>query len=301
MKIENLTWIKTDNKLTVILPNGQPKTVTAGDANFETVLQAIKDRNFDIIPDLLDPKVAIYNFSDGIFEVIDGTVHVEGKPVPDALSRKIISFSKEGLPYKPLLNFWTKLQANPSYRNVQGLFEFLDIKDYPITAEGDIIAYKGVKSDWTDRYTGTISNKIGETVRMPRNEVNDNPELECQKGFHVSDYNFALSYSGSDGHMTMVSVNPEHIVSFPNAYHFTKLRVCEYTVLSEVTKEEKGNLYKSPVDNSAEDDNNCYGDCDVCDCDDIVDCSCSEYHCFEEFDGHHLSCECLNNSDNCLN
>jgi hypothetical protein len=254
MTTNALVWIKTNNKITVILPNGQPKTTAEGDGNYEAVLQAIRDRDWDVLPDLLDPKVAIYNFSDGKFEVINGTVHVEGKPVPDGLSKKIISFAKENLPYKPLLNFWNKLQNNPSYRNVQGLFEFLELKGYPITESGDIIAYKGVRADWMDRYSGTISNKIGETVKIPRNQVNDNPELECQKGLHVADYTFASSYSGNDGHMIMVSVNPEHIVSFPSAYHFTKLRVCEYTVLSEVTKEEKGNLYKAPIDNSYNND-----------------------------------------------
>jgi hypothetical protein len=287
MTTNALVWIKTNNKITVILPSGQPKTTVEGDANYEAVLSAIKNRDWDILPDLLDPKAAIYNFSDGVFEVINNVVHVEGKPVPDGLSKKIIGFAKEGLPYLPLLNFWNKLQANPSHRNVQGLFEFLDIKNYPITEDGDIIAYKGVRSDWTDRYTGTISNKIGETVRMPRNEVNDNPELECQKGFHVSDYTFALSYSGHDGHMTMVSVNPEHIVSFPNAYHFTKLRVCEYTVLSEVFKEEKGNLYKSSL--GCEEKENCEEDKEYCDCD--------NYDCID-YDGHHQDCEC-NDGNKC--
>ncbi len=278
MTTNALVWIKTNNKITVILPNGQPKTTVEGDGNYEPVLQAIRDRNWDAIPDLLDPKVAIYNFSDGKFEVVDGVVHVEGKPVPNGLSRKIIAFAKEGLPYAPLLNFWKKLQNNPSWRNVQGLFEFLELKDYPITESGDIIAYKGVRSDWMDRYSGTISNKIGNVVKMPRNEVNDNPELECQKGFHVSDYTFALSYSGCDGHMTMVSVNPEHVVSMPNAYHFTKMRVCEYTVLSEVTKEEKGNLYRAPeVDNTSEDDYNNgsrYEDESEYDCNECYDEGC---------------------------
>jgi hypothetical protein len=272
MTIEALTWIRTGNKLTVILPNGQPKTVTEGEAVYETVLEAIKSRNWDSIPDLLDPKTAIYNFSDGLFEVIDGTVHVEGKSVPDGLSKKIIGFSKEGLPYKPLLNFWNKLQKNPSYRNIQGLFDFLDKNEYPITEDGDIIAYKGVNEDWTDCHTGTIHNYVGKTISMPRNEVNDNPNESCSRGFHCANFGYAWSY-GSRGHMIMISVNPEHVVSMPNAYDFTKMRICEYTILSEVKNEEKGNLYKPTVDssenksydsdNGSEDDSDEY--CNYCD------------------------------------
>ncbi len=132
-----------------------------------------------------------------------------------------------------------------------------------------------------DRHSGTVLNKVGETIRMPRNEVNDNPELECQKGFHVADYAFATSYSSNDGHMIMVSVNPEHVVSMPNAYHFTKMRVCEYTILKEVAKEEKGNLYRtSEVDNDEEDDydngSRFESDDEYCDeCDELIDyCEC---------------------------
>lgn len=272
MKIEALTWIRTGNKLTVILPSGQPKTVVEGEGAYETVLEAIKSRNWDVIPDLLDPKTAIYNFSDGLFEVVDNIVHVEGKPVPEGLSKKIIGFAKEGLPYKPLLNFWNKLKNNPSHRNVQSLFEFLDRNEYPITEDGDIIAYKGVNEDWTDCHTGTILNTIGKTLSMPRNEVNDNPNLACQSGFHVANFSFAWSY-GSRGHMIMVSVNPEHVVSMPNAYEFTKMRVCEYTVISEVKNEEKGNLYRTTpsVDNSSKydyDNDSEYSDDEECeDCD----------------------------------
>ena len=251
MTTEALTWIRTGKKITVVLPNGQHKTAVEGDGNYEAVLTAIKNRDWGTIPDLLDPKTAIFNFSDGMFEVIDNTVHVEGKPVPAGLSKKIIGFAKEGLPYKPLLNFWKKLNNNASFHVVQSLFEFLERNEYPITEDGDIIAYKGVRADWTDRHSGTILNTIGKTISMPRNEVNDDPNLACQAGFHVANFAFASSY-GHDGHMIMVSVNPENVVSMPNSYEFTKMRVCEYTVLSEVTQESKGNLYRTPVDNSSD-------------------------------------------------
>src|ERR1700748_3323569 len=259
--MESLTWLKAGNKITVVLPNGQPKTVTEGDSNYEPVLQAIRDRNWEIIPDLLDPKAQIYNFSDGVFQVVDGTVHVEGKPVPDALSRKIISFSKENLPYMPLLNFWKKLNNNPSFHVKNSLFEFLDRNEYPITEDGDIIAYKGIKEDWTDCYTGKILNTVGKTVSMPRNEVNDNPNQKCSFGFHCANWEFSWGY-GNKGHMIMISVNPENIVSMPNAYEFTKMRICEYTVIKEVFKEDKGKLYRTSI----EEDNDCDGECDTCSC-----------------------------------
>lgn len=275
MTISNpLVWIKTNNKITVILPNGNPKTTTEGDATYEQVLEALKSRNWDVIPDLLDPKATIFNFSDGKFEVINNIVHVEGKPVPDGLSKKIIGFAKEGLPYKPLLNFWNKLQKNSSFHVVQSLFEFLEINEYPITEDGDIIAYKGIKQDWTDCHTGTILNTIGKTISVPRNQVDDNPEKTCSFGLHVANWAFSWGYGGT-GHMIMVSVNPENVVSMPNAYEFTKMRVCEYTVISEVFKEEKKKLYVNPnIDNSSEYDYDNGSRFEEYDCEECYDEGC---------------------------
>ena len=118
---------------------------------------------------------------------------------------------------------------------------------------------------------------------MPRNEVNDNPNLACQAGFHVANFSFAWSY-GSGGHMIMVSVDPQMVVSMPNAYEFTKMRVCEYTILSEVTKEQKGNLYKAmqddkvdssskyDYDNGSEDSYDDEEECEDCDGEGCIYC-----------------------------
>lgn len=303
---KSLPWTRINNKITVILPNGQPKTVTDEKKElFDKVLECIKLGEWDKIPDLMDVKAAISTFSNGNFEVVNGIVQVQGKPVPNGLSKKIIAFAKEGLPFQPLLKFWDKLNRNPSNRNVQGLFEFLEIKGYAITEDGDFIAYKGIRDDWTDNYSGKISNKIGETVKVPRNEVSDDPQVECSFGLHVADYTFASSYSHG-GHMIMVSVNPEHVVSMPDAYHFTKMRVCEYTIISEVTKEEKGNLYKAPVDNSSDDEYKEYdSQCEICSCDDSEEdfedetCECDKYNC-AEYNSHHEDCACQIDEISCI-
>lgn len=297
---KSLPWTRINNKLTVVLPNGQPKTISDDKKElFDEVIRCIKDGLWDLIPDLLDTKAAIFNFSNGQFEVINNVVHVQGKPVPNGLSKKIIAFAQEGLPFQPLLNFWNKLSRNISYRNVQGLFDFLEINNYPITEDGDFIAYKKIKDDWTDCRTGKIFNNVGTVISMPRNEVNDNPEQTCAEGFHCANWEFSWGFD--HGKMIMVSVNPEHVVSMPTAYDFTKMRICQYTVLSEVVKEEKGNLYKTPVDSSEKNEYaNCYGECETCSCDDLEDefCDCDNYNCVE-YDSHHQSCNCSVDDSSC--
>ena len=71
-KTVGLPVVKINNKLTVVLPNGQPKTVSSADSNYQSVLDAITNKEWHLIPDLMDPKTAIFEFSDGNFEVKDG-------------------------------------------------------------------------------------------------------------------------------------------------------------------------------------------------------------------------------------
>ena len=289
--MKTLPWIRINNKLTIVLENGQQRTILKDENEelFNKVIDLIKASEWDKIPDLLDTKTAIFNFSDGQFQVVNGVVEIQGKPVPNSLSKKIIDFVNEGLPYQPLLNFWNKLSKNPSMRNVQGLFDFLEINNYPITEDGDFIAYKKINEDWTDCYSGKILNHVGTTVSMPRNEVNDNPDLTCQSGFHCANWEFSWGFRS--GRMIMVSVNPEHVVSMPTAYEFTKMRICQYYIINQVFKEEKGNFYKSEIIDNFEDDNDEDADLDLC--------SCEEYNC-EDYDGHHLDCNCTSHPEDCL-
>lgn len=285
-KIDGLPVVKINDKLTVVLPNGQPKTVSSKDKHYDDVLQAISDKNWEVIPDLMDPKTAIHNFSDGKFVVKNGLVYIGDKAVPDALSKKIIEFANAKLPYEPLVKFWEKLQLNTSKRAVQGLYDFLLRHNYPITPDGNFIAYKGVRQDWTDQHTGKFLNTVGSVLTMPRNEVDEDPGHDCSNGFHTANYSYARdSYgTGIGGRLIMVAVSPEHVVSVPSAYDCAKLRVCSYEVLSEVVKDDEeltGGLYNKPSDDNDRykcdngskgyygDDEDicdeCYGDgCDYC-------------------------------------
>lgn len=157
------------------------------------------------------------------------------------------------LPYRSLVNFWRKLRTNPSHRAVQGLFRFLSKNHFPITEDGHFLAYKGVKADWKDCHTGTISNKIGLTVEMPRNQVDENPNEACSSGLHVASYNYAhtgyggghAGSNGEKGHTIVVRVDPADVVAVPYgdagalaglataASCPEKMRVCRYVVVGE--------------------------------------------------------------------
>jgi hypothetical protein len=131
---------------------------------------------------------------------------------------------------------------NPSKRATEELYDFLMHKNLPITDDGCFLAYKRVNADWTDLYSNAIDNSIGQIVKMSRRKVDDNREMGCSDGLHVGALEYVEGY-GSGGHVLVVKVNPEHVVSVPSDHDCTKVRCCEYEVLSEFKGELKRPVY----------------------------------------------------------
>jgi hypothetical protein len=139
---------------------------------------------------------------------------------------------KKGLPFKPLVRFLGKLMANPSRRAVNELYKFLEHKNMPITPEGNFIAYKGVKSDFKDHYSGKFDNSVGQTLSMIRNRVCDDANIGCSYGFHAGSYEYAKGYSSGGGHLMRVEIDPTDVVSVPLDCDCQKLRTAKYKVVA---------------------------------------------------------------------
>lgn len=98
---------------------------------------------------------------------------------------------------------------------------------------------KRVRKDWLDIYSATIKNEIGTTVKMDRAQVDDDPKRTCSSGLHVCADEYLKGYHGGDGYRTLVvEVSPADVVAVPYDYNFSKMRVCEYTVLAEISEEQ---------------------------------------------------------------
>lgn len=233
---KGVSAIITDTNITVNF-NGETHIVARSEPLADKLIQAIKAGRKDDIPGLVSAAKRIEHFGKGDFQVKDGRVMVKGVAVPDYLSRRILSFQEQGLPHTPLVRFAEALQRNPSYRAVQELFQFLEKNNHPITDTGCFIAYKKVRSDMMDIYSGTFDNSVGKVVEMPRNQVNEDPNQTCSNGLHVANWDYAHNHygSGSDT-MLEVVVDPADVVAVPVDYNQTKMRVCRYVVLGVVTQ-----------------------------------------------------------------
>lgn len=249
---KKIAWAVTDQNVTVAY-DGQTHIVKRTDKLGEQLIAALKANDMDAIPNLVSAAKRIESFSKGNFVVKNGEILINGVPAPTVLGNKIVRFSEEGLPYQPLVKFAAALQANPSFRAVNELFQFLEKNDHPITENGNFIAYKKVRDNFMDVHSGTFDNSVGNTVEMPRNQVNEDATQTCSYGLHVANYDYASKFYAG-GVMLEVEVNPADVVAVPVDYDQAKMRVCKYKVLGVVTQEHDPNLQFRNTSNSSFDD-----------------------------------------------
>lgn len=220
----------------VLFIDNKPEIINSSHLNYLDVKNAILTEAWDTIKDLISVKSAIVKFSEGKVSILDDVVCYNGVPVHNALATRILKMFNEGFPIKHFCKFMENLELNPSYRARTELYGFLEACNLPITDDGCFLAYKKIRSDWTDTRTGTFDNSIGSTPSMPRRNVNENPNDTCSVGLHVCSYSY-LEYFGGQ-RIISVKVNPADVVSVPIDYNNAKMRTCKYEVLKELDFDE---------------------------------------------------------------
>lgn len=207
---------------------GQPFTVQSTSPHFTGLKSALERKAWDEVPGYLTIKKAVASWSQGEFTLQGESVRFQGESVPQAFSKRLLAMIRRGEDCKPLCRFFERLARNPSKRSVDQLFSFLQHCGIPITEDGCFLAYKGVRDNLKDKYSGKWDNAPGAINRMPRNHISDDPRHACHEGFHVG----ALSYAEGFGPRVVVcKVDPEHVVSVPYDESERKMRVCEYEVI----------------------------------------------------------------------
>lgn len=235
----SLKFIETKNNVMVTFPDGKSITIANRSKDGRTVLKLVKAGNIKELENFVYPLAGVTEWTKGQIKVEKGRVKIGEDRIPLFLAKKILEFKKSKLPYKPLLKFWGNLKSNPSKASKENLYEFLEKNNYPITDNGNFIAYKKVTmvdGVLKDSYTKTIDNSVGLTVKMKRSEVDDNPEQTCSNGLHAASWNYAYGFDGNV--LVEVLVNPKNVVAVPKDYNSQKMRVCEYKVIRELDQSE---------------------------------------------------------------
>jgi hypothetical protein len=159
----------------------------------------------------------------------------------------------EDFPIEPLVLFMENLMSNPSKRAVDELYGFLEKNSLPITPEGHFLAYKKIRDDYKDIYSGTMDNSVGQVLEMERNGVDDDKDRTCSSGLHFCSESYLPHFgTGHGNRVVILKINPRDVVSIPSDYNNAKGRACRYEVIGELNVD-ASDAFTAPVQVSAND------------------------------------------------
>jgi hypothetical protein len=232
--------------IVIVFDHGSPSVLNSGSGRFEEVKALLRAGQFQEAIEIVDLASAVSHKTNGKFSVVDGLVVIDDEQLPNALSDKLLEFVEANLPTEPLEKFWDNLKENPAESAKEDLFSFLEANKVPLTSDGCFIAYKKVKKDWWDSYTGdTHKNVPGAVIRMDRKAVDHDRRNTCSSGLHVAAWGYASTFSGE--RILEIKINPKNVVAVPPDYSNQKMRVCEYMVLRQTDKAYERSIYEEAV------------------------------------------------------
>lgn len=266
-----MKYILSNDTVTVIVDGDLKQFTRDMHSNFDLLVKAILSDDETLFRKLSVSVVdEIKNWSQGKFCVVDGVIMKGNDTLPQELSDRLLEMIRSGENVMPLLNFWDRLEKNPSARSVEQLFKFLKHKNIPITSDGYFLAYKGIADNFLDVYTQKINNAPGAINEMPRNKISDDPNIGCHFGFHVGSLEYATGFAPV---VVVCKVDPADVVCVPYDFSHQKVRVCKYEVMG---------FHSEPLPSTtiADEDIFNYSECNGCDecngCNEFDD-GCNEF------------------------
>lgn len=246
----NASYIATEHALVLTIEGQQAQLIDFTHGNFEKATQLCHDGNYLEALEAMDIATVIEKYSGGAIEVdlATETLTYKGMKIANGLVDKILGKMSDGdFGFEVLVKFFEKTMANPAPDARRQLMEFAAASNIDIAENGNVVAFKNVKDDYKPSRAGMYDdqgnyqedqfydNSVGSVCKMPRELVDDDIENTCSHGLHVASLHYLEAMWGYNGRTMKVEVNPEHFVAIPTDYNNSKARVCEYTVVEDVT------------------------------------------------------------------
>lgn len=234
-----------NDSLIIINTNSQTFTYYNDHENFseikEIASQIVKtssctEKQFSNLKSFSSIKEKLITWGNGYISVINSQIYYKDELIDNVLSKFILHLiDKKDKTLQYWCNFLDTIQNCSSSHVYDRLFLFISQNDLSISKDGkSIYAWKVVTPDYKDKYTRTIDNSVGQYVSMPRNRVTIDNNISCSSGLHVASLDYLRScYAYSGDQLVVVKVNIEDIVSIPNDYEGSKIRVSAYTVVAD--------------------------------------------------------------------
>ena len=231
------------NFLTIIVDRSY--SVNRSDSRYSLILEALKERRWQDVLDLLDKPAAIARYSQGQIAVFENEVQYNGVAIRGQEVNRILQFMREGLPIEPLVAFLNNLYLNTDVAIRERLYLFLENNNLAITERGSFLAFKLAGEDGRpyynrgsdDGYGNELVYELGREYTYPKERIVKTTGECSTEGLYVgnrnywnSSFNEAGEYTG-DGKMFVVEVFPQDVENVPHA-DATKIVVSRLKVVA---------------------------------------------------------------------
>jgi len=232
----NIPYIITDKNVSLQL-DGKPHIISRSTGIYDRVIDAIRGGDVEELRNLMKPKERIANATEGRISFDGRDLRFNGDIIHNAIKDRLHYLWDQGIDYAPLMRFLDNLMDNPSYRAKNETYRFLEACNLPITNDGHFLAYKMVRENYFDIFSGTMDNSIGQEVKVRRNEVDEDSNRTCSRGLHACSQEYLGKYGrrNNSDRIMVVKINPRDVVAVPKDYNNAKMRVCHYKVVDELS------------------------------------------------------------------
>jgi len=220
-----------------IFYDGETNVVHKSAMNYEDLKLCLYQGRFEDAWNISTPAKAITEYSSGKIVIKNGVATYAGNEIKNDMVTRVVELMNRGEErYKNIVEFMAKVLRNGSKTAVEGLFKFIEHNDIEINENGNFIAWKVVRSDFKDKHSGRFDNSVGSTPTVPRSSVVEDPKVSCASGLHVCAKHYIKSFYSRGDKIVKVEVDPGDVVSVPYDYSNSKMRLCEYKVIEDVTE-----------------------------------------------------------------
>lgn len=239
-------YLITGGQITVSrMGDGDPQhssiTKTEDPDTFKEVLNLIiDDENPAAAWGKLNEEKAILGeiaaYVDGALTIDGGVVYVGGHRIQSGMCEVLINmYNTNDIRLQATGKFFLSLMTASNYTALEGLFDFLGKNGIDINEDGSFYAYKAVRHNYLDKYSGTIDNSIGKQPVMPRHMVSEDRTEACAPGLHVGSLEYVRWYQREGDRIVKCLCWPRDVVRVPYDHDATKAALTTYLVVEDVT------------------------------------------------------------------
>lgn len=237
----NIPYNITETGISFFLPGMGQKTFLRDFSQFDDLVKAVTSGDIDTIKVLVNPRQYVARETRGnVIITEDDEVLFKNRPVPEYLASRILEHLANSIPIDPICAFAEKLMENPNASVREDLYKWLERGNMPIFSDGDFMAYKLVREDFTPIHNGPYGQdqSVGKIVEQPRETCNENRDQTCASGLHFCSYEYLphfQSWNSNKGNVVIVlKINPRDVVAIPTDYNLSKGRTCRFEVIDTI-------------------------------------------------------------------